>query len=66
METSYNYWLAQLLILVFYIMTLIIYNRAKNEYVGGKIGAAIKLIMIFLVTSSAIFSTEIYQNLLNW
>jgi tRNA A-37 threonylcarbamoyl transferase component Bud32 len=49
MENSLNYWLAQLLILVFYIMTLLIYNRARNEYIGGKIGAAINLIMGFLL-----------------
>ena len=49
MNNGFNYWLAQLLILVFYIMTLLIYNRARNEYVGGKIGAAINLIMGFLL-----------------
>jgi tRNA A-37 threonylcarbamoyl transferase component Bud32 len=49
MENSLNYWLAQLLILVFYITTLLIYNRARNEYIGGKIGAAINLIMGFLL-----------------
>lgn len=49
MESHLNFWLAQLLILVFYIMTLLIYNRARNEYVGGKIGAAINLIMGFLL-----------------
>ena len=49
MDNSLNYWLAQLLILVFYVMTLLIYNRARNEYIGGKIGAAINLIMGFLL-----------------
>ena len=49
MDSGFNYWLAQLLILVFYIMTLLIYNRARNEYIGGKIGAAINLIMLFLL-----------------
>jgi tRNA A-37 threonylcarbamoyl transferase component Bud32 len=49
MNNGLNYWLAQLLILVFYIMTLLIYNRARNEYIGGKIGAAINLIMGFLL-----------------
>ena len=49
MNNGLNYWLAQLLILVFYIMTLLIYNRARNEYTGGKIGAAINLIMGFLL-----------------
>ena len=49
MDNGLNYWLAQLLILVFYIMTLLIYNRARNEYIGGKIGAAINLIMGFLL-----------------
>ena len=43
-----DYLIAQLLILVFYIITLAIYYRAKKEYVGGKIAAAINLIMIFL------------------
>jgi tRNA A-37 threonylcarbamoyl transferase component Bud32 len=41
-------WIAQAFILVLYIITLVIYNRAKKEYVGGKIGAAINLIMIFV------------------
>ena len=49
MDSGFNYWLAQLLILVFYIMTLLIYNRARSEYIGGKIGAAINLIMLFLL-----------------
>ena len=49
MDNSLNFWMAQLLILVFYIMTLLIYNRARNEYIGGKIGAAINLIMGFLL-----------------
>jgi serine/threonine protein kinase len=48
MKGSMDYWLAQSLSLVFYIITLVIYNRARKEYVGGKIGAAIKLIMVFL------------------
>lgn len=43
-----DYLIAQLLILVFYIITLAVYNRARKEYVGGKIAAAINLIMIFL------------------
>jgi tRNA A-37 threonylcarbamoyl transferase component Bud32 len=49
MENQLNFWMAQVLILVFYIMTLFIYNRARNEYIGGKIGAAINLIMGFLL-----------------
>ena len=49
MENQLNFWMAQILILVFYIMTLFIYNRARNEYIGGKIGAAINLIMGFLL-----------------
>ena len=49
MDKMFDYWLAQLLILVFYIMTLLIYLRARNEYIGGKIGAAINLIMVFLL-----------------
>ncbi len=49
MDNQLNFWMAQVLILVFYIMTLLIYNRARNEYLGGKIGAAINLIMGFLL-----------------
>ncbi len=49
MDNQLNFWMAQVLILVFYIMTLFIYNRARNEYIGGKIGAAINLIMGFLL-----------------
>ena len=49
MEANLNYWMAQLLILVFYIMTLVIYSRARNEYIGGKIGSAINLILLFLL-----------------
>ncbi len=48
MKSGMDYWLAQSLSLVFYIITLAVYNRARKEYVGGKIGAAIKLIMVFL------------------
>ena len=48
MEANLNYWMAQLLIMVFYIMTLVVYSRARNEYVGGKIGNAINLILLFL------------------
>ena len=48
MISSKNPWIAQAFILVLYIITLIIYNRAKKEYVGGKIGAVIKLIMVFV------------------
>ena len=43
-----NPWIAQAFILVLYILTLVIYSRAKKEYVGGKIGAAINLIMVFV------------------
>ena len=49
MEANLNYWMAQLLILVFYIMTLVVYSRARNEYIGGKIGNAINLILLFLL-----------------
>ncbi|MEN8245395.1 MAG: serine/threonine-protein kinase [Thermodesulfobacteriota bacterium] len=49
MEVNLNYWMAQLLILVFYIMTLVVYSRARNEYIGGKIGNAINLILMFLL-----------------
>jgi len=48
MNISMDYLIAQLLGLIFYIITLVIYYRAKKEYVGGKIAAAINLIMIFL------------------
>ena len=48
MDTSKHYWIAQAFILVLYVSTLMVYNRAKKEYVGGKIGAAINLIMVFL------------------
>ena len=48
MKISMDYLLAQLLSLVFYLITLIVYNRARKEYVGGKIAAAIKLIMVFM------------------
>ena len=49
MNGGVDYWLGQLLSLVFYLMTIVVYNRAKKEYVGGKIGAAINLIMVCLV-----------------
>ena len=48
MTGSMDYLLGQVLSLIFYIMTLVLYYRARKEYVGGKIAAAIKLIMIFL------------------
>ncbi len=48
MNGSVDYWLGQLLSLVFYLMTILVYNRAKKEYIGGKIAAAINLIMICL------------------
>ena len=48
MNSGADYLLGQLLSLIFYIMTLIIYNRARKEYAGGKIADAINLIMIFL------------------
>lgn len=48
MKSGVDYWLGQLLSLIFYIMTIIVYNRARREYVGGKIAAAINLIMVFL------------------
>ncbi|MCD6225044.1 MAG: serine/threonine protein kinase [Deltaproteobacteria bacterium] len=44
-----DYMLAQSLSLLFYIMTLMIYNRARKEYAGGKIAAAINLVMLFMV-----------------
>jgi len=48
MVSSKDPWIAQAFILVLYVLTLVIYNRAKKEYVGGKIGAAINLIMVFV------------------
>ena len=48
MESGTDYLLGQLLSLIFYIMTLIIYNRARREYTGGRIADAINLIMMFL------------------
>lgn len=48
MVGSKSPWIAQAFILVLYVITLVIYNRAKKEYVGGKIGAAINLIMVFV------------------
>ena len=48
METATHYWIAQAFILILYVSTLMVYNRAKKEYVGGKIGAAINLIMVFV------------------
>jgi len=48
MTGSMDYLLGQVLSLIFYIMTLVIYYRARKEYVGGKIAAAMKLIIIFL------------------
>jgi serine/threonine protein kinase/flagellar biosynthesis GTPase FlhF len=57
MESGTDYLLGQLLSLIFYTMTLIIYNRARREYAGGKIANAINLIMMFLaillITDSA-------------
>lgn len=49
MKANLNYWMAQVLILVFYVMTLVIYSRARYEYMGGKIGKAINLIVLFLL-----------------
>jgi tRNA A-37 threonylcarbamoyl transferase component Bud32 len=49
MSSAFNYWLAQALIIIFYVITLVVYHRARNEYIGGKIGAAINLIIIFMV-----------------
>ena len=44
-----DYLLAQSLSLFFYAITLVVYNRAKKEYAGEKIAAAINLIMVSLV-----------------
>ncbi len=43
-----DYLFAQSLSLLFYLITLVIYNRARKEYAGGKIAAAINLVMIFI------------------
>ena len=43
-----DYLLAESLSLFFYIITLVIYNRARKEYAGGKIASAINLIMVFV------------------
>jgi tRNA A-37 threonylcarbamoyl transferase component Bud32 len=48
MDGSKSPWVAQAFILVLYVITLMVYTRAKKEYVGGKIGAAINLIMVFV------------------
>jgi tRNA A-37 threonylcarbamoyl transferase component Bud32 len=48
MEVGESPWVAQAFILVLYVITLIVYSRAKKEYVGGKIGASINLIMVFV------------------
>jgi len=48
MEGNKGYWVAQALILGFYVITLVVYNRAKKEYAGGKIGAAVNMIMVFV------------------
>jgi len=49
MKGGMDYLLGQVLSLIFYIMTLVIYYRARKEYAGGKIAAAMKLIIIFLI-----------------
>ena len=49
MKSNLDYMLAQSLSLVFYFITLVVYNRARKEYVGGKIAAAINLIMVFMI-----------------
>ncbi|MBL0716807.1 MAG: serine/threonine protein kinase [Desulfosarcina sp.] len=43
-----DYLLAESLSLFFYIITLLIYNRARKEYAGGKIASAINLVMVFV------------------
>jgi len=48
MESNKGYWIAQAFILVLYVITLTIYSRARKEYAGGKIGAAVNMIMLFL------------------
>ena len=48
MKSGFEYLTAQMLSLIFYVITLVIYNRARKEYIGGKIAQAINLVMIFL------------------
>lgn len=43
-----NNYIAQAFILVLYVITLTIYGRATREYAGGKIGAAINMILVFV------------------
>ena len=43
-----DYWIAATLTQFFYVITMVVYNRARKEYEGGKIGTAIKLILGFL------------------
>ena len=49
MEFIKDYWLAALLSLIFCMITILVYNRARKEYSGGKIAAAINMILVFLI-----------------
>jgi len=48
MKSGFEYLAAQVLSLIFYGITLVVYNRARKEYIGGKIAKAINLVMVFL------------------
>ena len=48
MGNNLDYMIGQVLSLVFYFFTLVVFNKARKEYSGGKIAAAIKLVMGFL------------------
>lgn len=49
MKGNVDYLLAQLLSLVFGVITLATYHRARRAYAGGKVGAALHLVFLFLV-----------------
>jgi len=63
MENNLDYLAGQVLSLVFYIITLVIYNRARKEYIGGKIAAAIKLVMGFLCIRLLADSTDYFAGM---
>jgi predicted Ser/Thr protein kinase len=62
-----DYMLAESLSLLFYIMTLMVYNRAGKEYAGGKIAAAIKLVMLFMIfVFLADFADYFFCRIFHW
>ena len=63
MGNNLDYLAGQVLSLVFYIITLVIYNRARKEYIGGKIAAAIKLVMGFLCIRLLADSTDYFAGM---